>query len=607
MLTPMGVVALVIGAVAIGVAVAAVLGWRREKAQRRKIARILHENLSERTSLRQAANVLDHMQLGVYVARLDDPKDERTMRLVSANPAASTVTGVRDSDALGRRPEEAFPALAHLDLSGILAEVVRSGVRVTLDNVVTGDTAYAVHAFALPDQGVGLAIEDISERNRVEQRTRHQALHDGLTGLPNRVLLVDRLQEAIDDFGRVAVVVLDIDRFKEVNATLGHHHGDLLLEQVARRLSIVVSGSTTVARVGSDEFAVVLTDVGDEEGALEAAKELAEALERPVLLDGVPIDTRCTAGIAVYPDHGADADTLLKRANMALAEAERSGLPRASYRPEHDRFSVRRLTLIADLRGALERNELVLHYQPNVPLRGDQRLGVEALLRWHHPGMEVVAPEEFIELAEVSGLIQPLTRWVVATAVSQCGRWRKEGLDLNVSVNISARNFADAELPDHIASTLADAGVPPDRLVLEITESQLMSDPVTALDAMTRMTALGVRTSVDDFGTGYSSMSHLRRLPIDEIKIDQSFVTDMTRNDSDRAIVRSIIDLGHNLGLEVVAEGVEDAPTLGALIDMGCDRVQGFVLAAALEARHLPAWIAGPNLVIDLTDANTHH
>jgi diguanylate cyclase (GGDEF)-like protein len=517
------------------------------------------------------------------------------------------VTGVRDSDALGRRPEEAFPALAHLDLSGILAEVVRSGVRVTLDNVVTGDTAYAVHAFALPDQGVGLAIEDISERNRVEQRTRHQALHDGLTGLPNRVLLVDRLQEAIDDFGRVAVVVLDIDRFKEVNATLGHHHGDLLLEQVARRLSIVVSGSTTVARVGSDEFAVVLTDVGDEEGALEAAKGLAEALERPVLLDGVPIDTRCTAGIAVYPDHGADADTLLKRANMALAEAERSGLPRASYRPEHDRFSVRRLTLIADLRGALERNELVLHYQPNVPLRGDQRLGVEALLRWHHPGMEVVAPEEFIELAEVSGLIQPLTRWVVATAVSQCGRWRKEGLDLNVSVNISARNFADAELPDHIASTLADAGVPPDRLVLEITESQLMSDPVTALDAMTRMTALGVRTSVDDFGTGYSSMSHLRRLPIDEIKIDQSFVTDMTRNDSDRAIVRSIIDLGHNLGLEVVAEGVEDAPTLGALIDMGCDRVQGFVLAAALEARHLPAWIAGPNLVIDLTETNTSH
>ena len=203
MLTPMGVVALVIGAVAIVVAVAAVIGWRREKAQRRKMARILHENLSERTSLRQAANVLDHMQLGVYVARLDDPKDERTMRLVSANPAASTVTGVRDSDALGRRPEEAFPALAHLDLSGILAQVVRSGVRVTLDNVVTGDTAYAVHAFALPDQGVGLAIEDISERNRVEQRTRHQALHDGLTGLPNRVLLVDRLQEAIDDFGRV--------------------------------------------------------------------------------------------------------------------------------------------------------------------------------------------------------------------------------------------------------------------------------------------------------------------------------------------------------------------------------------------------------------------
>ena len=212
----------------------------------------------------------------------------------------------------------------------------------------------------------------------------------GSPGLPNRVLLVDRLQEAIDDFGRVAVVVLDIDRFKEVNATLGHHHGDLLLEQVARRLSIVVSGSTTVARVGSDEFAVVLTDVVDEEGALEAAKALAEALERPVLLDGVPIDTRCTAGIAVYPDHGADADTLLKRANMALAEADRSGLPRASYRPEHDRFSVRRLTLIADLRGALERNELVLHYQPNVPLRGDQRLGVEALLRWHHPGMEVV-------------------------------------------------------------------------------------------------------------------------------------------------------------------------------------------------------------------------
>jgi EAL domain-containing protein (putative c-di-GMP-specific phosphodiesterase class I) len=221
--------------------------------------------------------------------------------------------------------------------------------------------------------------------------------------------------------------------------------------------------------------------------------------------------------------------------------------------------------------------------------------------------MEVVGPDEFIELAEVSGLIHPLTRWVVTTAVTQCGRWRSAGLDITVSVNISARNFADGELTQTIAAALAQANVPADRLVLEITESQLMSDPVAALEAMERMTALGVRTSVDDFGTGYSSMSHLRRLPINEIKIDQSFVLDMTRNESDRAIVRSIIELGHNLGLEVVAEGVEDSATLGALIDMGCDRVQGFLLSAALAPEDLPAWAAGPNLVIDLTESNTRH
>ncbi|HTN81598.1 MAG TPA: EAL domain-containing protein, partial [Acidimicrobiales bacterium] len=413
--------------------------------------------------------------------------------------------------------------------------------------------------------------------------------------------------QAIDAGSRVAVVVLDIDQFKDVNATLGHHHGDLLLEQVARRLSIVVPETTTVARVGSDEFAVVLTDIEDETSALEAAQRLSDALDRPISLEGVPVDTRCTAGIALYPDHGDDADTLLKRAIMALIEADRSGVPRATYRPEHDRFSVRRLTLIAELRTALERGELVLQYQPNVPLRGDARLGVEALVRWHHPSMEVVGPDEFIELAEVSGLIHPLTRWVVTSAVSQCGRWRAEGLDVNVSVNISARNFADAELTDMIATALTNANVSPDRLVLEITESQLMSDPRAALEAMDRVTALGVRTSVDDFGTGYSSMSHLRRLPINEIKIDQSFVTEMTRNESDRAIVRSIIDLGHSLGLDVVAEGVEDRATLAALVDMGCDRAQGYVLSAALAPEDLAAWVAGPNLVIDLTDSSAPH
>src|SRR5262245_46983297 len=219
----MGALVLVITAVALALAVVALMGWRREKRQKRKIARVLHENLSERTSLRQAANVLDHMQIGVYVARLDDPKDARSLRLVAANPAASLVTGVRDGDALGRRPEEAFPALAHLDLSGTLAEVVRSGVQVTLDNVHTRDTAYAINAFPLPDQGVGLAIEDITDRALAEQRARHQALHDGLTGLPNRVLLGDRLQQAIDAGSRVAVGVLDIDRFKAGNATLGHY------------------------------------------------------------------------------------------------------------------------------------------------------------------------------------------------------------------------------------------------------------------------------------------------------------------------------------------------------------------------------------------------
>jgi diguanylate cyclase (GGDEF)-like protein len=424
--------------------------------------------------------------------------------------------------------------------------------------------------------------------------SHHQALHDPLTGLPNRELFADRVGQAIRTADRqlrpAALLLLDLDRFKDVNDTLGHHHGDRLLGKVATRLTRALRGVDTVARLGGDEFAVLLPDVGAD-GAPAVADKLRAALHRPLTLDGVGLDLDASIGIAVYPDHGGDAAELLQHADVAMYAAKQTHAGFVVYHPAVDQHSPRRLALLGGLRRALERDELVLHYQPKADLHSGQVRGAEALVRWQHPAHGLLGPGEFIPLAERTGLIHPLTRWVLDTALRQAAEWRRAGHRLSIAVNISTRSLLDRDFPEQVAERLAAFKVPPGSLVLEVTESAVMADPALALDVLGRLHALGVGLAVDDFGTGYSSMAYLKALPVDELKVDRSFVGHMTTSNSDAVIVRSTIDLGHNLGLHVVAEGVENRATWEQLAALGCDTAQGYHLGRPMPAAELEHWL----------------
>jgi len=422
----------------------------------------------------------------------------------------------------------------------------------------------------------------------------HQALHDELTDLPNRTLLYDRLEQAIHD-GRQnhkpgALLVMDLDRFKDINDTLGHTSGDLLLQQVGSRIQTQIRDSDTVARLGGDEFAVLLPGI-DAGQAVRYARNIISILERPIVIEGMYLDTEISIGISLYPDHGEEADTLIRRADVAMYQAKQKNSGCFVYEPESDPYSLRRLSLMGELRHALEHDGLTLHYQPKVDLQTGDVISVEALLRWIHPQHGFIGPDEFIPLAERSGLIRPLTQWVLNAALRQCHLWRKAGMDLTVAVNFSARNLAESRLPDQVSGLLEAWDLPASSLVAEITESAIMDDPLHANKILMRLQEIGVRASIDDFGTGYSSLAALGRLPVAEIKIDRSFVTDMLSNPKHEVIVRSTIDLGHNLGRAVTAEGVEDADTLEKLRELGRDKAQGFYMSRPLPASELAQWI----------------
>ena len=440
---------------------------------------------------------------------------------------------------------------------------------------------------------IGVAT-DISERVQAEEALRHQTLHDPLTDLPNRTLLLARMEEALltaeQVGGGMALLLLDLARFKEVNNTFGHQYGDQFLQQVGVRLRQAVSAAATVARLGGDEFAVLLPSA-DEGSARQVASALHTALQAPFLVEDVPLQVEISIGAALSPAHGTDPRTLLRHADVALDSAKRGHEKFALYDARHDQYHPHRLALLGALGQAIATHELHLYYQPKAELKTGLVGSVEALLRWQHPTQGCMPPDQFLPVAEQTELIMPLTRWVVETAVEQCRNWLDSGLELGIAVNLSVRNLCDTTLPDTIAGLLAQYRVPPHLLCVEITESAVMGDAERSLHVLNRLFALGVRIAIDDFGTGYSSLSYLKRLPADELKIDRTFVQQMTTNQADEAIVRATLTMAHSLGLHVVAEGVEDQETWNRLATLGCDTVQGYYLSRPLPARELEHWL----------------
>jgi diguanylate cyclase (GGDEF)-like protein len=419
--------------------------------------------------------------------------------------------------------------------------------------------------------------------------TRELALTDELTGLANRRLFHERLNEELGDGDTpLAVAMVDLDRFKELNDTLGHHAGDRLLAQLGPRLQEAVGEAGLVARLGGDEFALLLPGA-DLARATDVGRRLGIALQHPFEIEGLEVVMDASIGAALCPEHGTDADSLLQRADIAMYQAKDARTGFQSYDPARDRHSRERLALIAELRRALERDELVLHYQPKVDLATGRVAGVEALVRWQHPVHGLRGPGAFLPHAEHTALMRPLTLHVLETALSQLAAWRADGLDLHVAVNLAVQNLLDLRTPGHVRELLGRHGLPPSVLTLEVTESLMLHDPQRAGEVLADLADLGVNLALDDFGTGYSSLEHLKRLPVNELKIDKSFVMSMDRDTADRAIVASTAALGRSLGLRVVAEGVESAASASVLAAIGCDLAQGFHYSPPVPADKLPA------------------
>jgi diguanylate cyclase (GGDEF)-like protein len=479
------------------------------------------------------------------------------------------------------------------------SQVTTAGLLLGLAPVVLLAADFALPAIAL----LYLPLFAVHRGGSEAIAKEHQALHDALTGLPNRDLFRDRIEQAVRGARRsgltAVVMIMDLDHFKEINDTLGHHMGDLLLEEVSRRLSATLREADTVARLGGDEFGVLLPHVSKPGDAAVVAQQLLTELREPFMLDGMRLEIDASIGIALHPNHGDHVETLQQRADIAMYSAKHSGRGYAIFEPELDRHSPRRLALAGGMRHAINEGQITLYYQPKADLRTGKVVGVEALARWNHPEFGIVGPSEFVPIAEQTGLITPLTSFVLDAALRQIREWRDAGLELSIAVNLSARSFLDTHLAAEIPRLLGKWAVDAAQLELEITESMLMTDPARAEATLDRLSQIGLTLSVDDFGTGYSSLANLKRLPVDAIKIDKSFVMEMAVDASDAAIVRSTIELAHNLGLRVVAEGVESEDAWRQLEGLGCDYAQGYFLSRPLPAD------AATRLIRDRGTANT--
>ncbi len=458
-------------------------------------------------------------------------------------------------------------------------------------NIELQRVAFAVSLYLLTALIMSGAIRELLE---LRKQREYQLFHDLLTGLPNRALLIERLQQQLLRQPRtgesVAVLVMDLTDFKAVNDSLGHAVGDDLLKQIGPRLAASLRTADTIARLGGDEFAILLPGT-DETGAARVAQKMLAALEQSFPLEGEALDIGASVGVAVAPAHATQAEQLLSRADVAMYAAKGSLAGLAVFSAEHERDGAGRLALMSDLRRAVDEGELVLYYQPQIDLRTGGITSVEALVRWMHPKRGLVGPDEFIPLAERTGLIKRLTRTVLTEAIRQARAWELAGLRVPIAVNLSMRNIHDPQLPQTIAQLLQRWDARPDLLRLEMTETVLAADPERALQTMDSLRAMGVHIALDDFGIGYSSLAYLNRLPLDEIKIDRSFVIGMIDDESSATIVRATVELGHGLGYAVVAEGVENAETRQRLTALGCDAIQGFLVARPMPADQTAEWI----------------
>lgn len=502
---------------------------------------------------------------------------------------------------LPRGGKEGRRFLAHRDLRDAVLVPLRGDAGI-VGTILVGDRMGEVRTFDADDVQLLMTVANHAsmalQNGRLVDRLRHDALHDGLTGLPNRTMLNHEMVEALGDVraGRspgLTVMIMDLVGFKQVNDTFGHQLGDLLLQEIGHRMSEVVHGRGLLARLGGDEFAAVLPRVDSIDTALQIARQVRQALERPVGIEGVDVEVGVSIGVSVAPRHGIDGHTLMKRADIAMYDAKNSGSGLHLYEAGQDASDTpERLALTAELRAGISSGQLEVFVQPQASLRTGRVLGVEALVRWRHPRHGVLYPDSFIPLAERSGLIRQLTGEVLEQALSALGQWRREGHRLTMSVNLSARsNFSD-ELVAAVQTLLQRHAVPAEALTLEITESSVIKDPARTGEVLDRLHELGVGLSLDDFGTGYSSMSYLRQLPVQEVKVDKSFVMTMLTSPEDAAIVRSVVDLGNNLGLVVVAEGVEDLATWQELERLGCENMQGFYLASPMPISDFTEWLA---------------
>lgn len=450
-------------------------------------------------------------------------------------------------------------------------------------------------SIAIHNQLNRIRLEQAYAETRTQAATlEYQMTHDALTNLPNRTMLYDRLQQMIINRANpegVSLLIMDLNGFKEINDTLGHHNGDLLLQEIGVRLQDALESSGMVARMGGDEFAILLD--GDIDAATYTALNILEAIENPFILEGLNLHITGSIGIAHFPDHGKTPDLLIQRAEVAMYLAKHGGGGYRIFDPADDPYNPRRLTIISELKHAIDNNQLFLCYQPQVDLKTGCIIGMEALVRWRHPKYGFMPPDQFIPLAEQTGLVKPLTIWVINEVLRQCRVNRDAGIELCIAVNISARDLEDITLPEYISKLLETWRINPGLLEIEITENVIMSNPELSMEVLRCLDSIGIRLAVDDFGTGHSSLAYLKKLPVRVIKIDKSFVKGVATDMNDEMIVQSTIDLGHNLGLTVVAEGIENRQIYDKLADLGCDIGQGYFISRPIHVNEIKKWIDG--------------